>query len=159
MWLVRASMLATIHSSGTSPSSEVSGSQGFLAFLILTFLSERILDNSFLAASPTGFLSRQSSVRRPEQATARTDWRKRLRILGTLARRSRLASTRLKSSSILVTMRFYSGRGGKRMGMRLISDCVSLSRVVPVTKSEKSAKSNRCLRKPFEVNFTRARKT
>ena len=49
--------------------------------------------------------SRQSAVRRPEQAAARTDWRKRLRREGILFNRSWQASTLARSFSSLATMR------------------------------------------------------
>ena len=56
--------------------------------------------------------SRQAAVRRPEQAAARTDCRKRLRIAGTFASLSRAASTRASRASTFETIRLCSAIGG-----------------------------------------------
>jgi hypothetical protein len=59
---------------------------------------------------------RQSSVSRPEQAAARTDWRKRLRSAGTFASRCRAAVAFASTASTFAAIRFCSASGGSRTG-------------------------------------------
>ena len=65
-----------------------------------------------IADLTSAFLRLQSAVRRPEQAAARTDWRKRLRVAGIFSSRSLQASTFARSFSSLATMRRCSFSGG-----------------------------------------------
>ena len=95
-------------SSGLSPPGINSTSCAFGDFLRTSTI--RLIRDC--ADSTSEFSSRQSAVRRPEQAAARMDWRKRLSSVGSFSSRCWQASTWPNSFSSFATIRRCSASGG-----------------------------------------------
>jgi hypothetical protein len=82
--------------------------------------------------------ARQSSVRRPENAWASTDWRRRRRLAGSFPTASRVRRSSADSSLTRATMRRCSSKGGSgsdtpernawksRLRMFVVCDCHAL---------------------------------
>ncbi len=75
--------------------------------------SVRIRANNVSAGSTSGFCARQSAVRSPRKAAARTDCRNWSSNAGIASRAARALRLRAVRASILATMRCCSLRGGR----------------------------------------------